>query len=241
MRWFTKFGKCIYTSPSGYKVYDNILYRWLTLDSDVLQTVINKIMIKSPILYYVPALTLMTRNQPEDACILGLGGAGVVHGLSSFPFSITAVEISSEVIDIAKKYFKIDSLSNLELVHQPAELYLEQNTKQFGHIMVDLYNAQSFPPECNSTHFFLQCKNNLKENGFLAVNLANSKEQYAIFQLIKEHFTNTMVIPVEKCANMVIIASNHQQKDEFLDAIQQCKKIKKISLMNYWGYVAKLR
>lgn len=240
MRWFIRFGKCIYTSPSGYKVYDSFIYRWLTLESNVLQTIINKLLPRSPVLYYIPAMSLMARTIPDDSCILGLGGAGLIHRLASYPFTITAVELSSEIIEIAKKYFMIGSIDHLELVHQSAELYLEQNTKQFGHLMVDLYDAHSFPVACNNANFFLHCKRNLKPNGFLAVNLANSKEQYAILQLIKEHFTNTLVIPVKKCANMVIIASNHQRKDEFLKAIQQTKMLKKISLMTYWGYVAEL-
>lgn len=240
MRWFIKFGRCIYTSPSGYKVYDAFNYRWLTLDSNVLQTIINKLIPRSPVLYYIPAMSFMARNYPDDSCILGLGGAGLIHRLASLPFSITAVELSSEIIEIAKKYFMIEKINNLELIHQSAETYLEENNKQFGHIMVDLYDAHSFPAACNNENFFRNCKKNLKPHGFLAVNLANSNEQYAILQLIKEHFTNTLVIPISRCANMVIIASNHPLEKEFLNAIQACKEIQKISLMNYWGYVAVL-
>ncbi|RUR10408.1 spermidine synthase [Legionella sp. km772] len=238
MRWFIKFGKCIHTSASGYKVYDAFMYRWLTLDSNVLQTIINKFLPKSPVLYYIPALSLMARTFPDDSCVLGLGGAGLIHKLAALPSTITVVEISSEIITIAKKYFMIDTLSNLKLIHQPAEIYLAQTHQQFGHLMVDLYDAHSFPEQCNNSHFFLQCKRALKPNGFLAVNLANSKEQYAIFQLIKEHFAHTLVIPIKKCANMVIIASNHQRKEDFFAAVQQNKEIKKISLMSYWSYVA---
>ena len=240
MRWFTKFGRCVYTSPSGYKVYENYFFRWLTLDSTVLQSIINKKRPSKPVLYYLPALTLMPRIYPKECCLLGLGGAGAVQVLSSYPLSITAVDNSQEIIQIAKQYFMIDKAPLLKIVHQSAELYLDQCTTSYGHLLVDLYNAQSFPPECNNELFFFQCKNRLTPDGFLSVNLANSKEQHPILQLIKKHFTNTMVIPIKKCANMVIIASNHQSKEEFIDIFLNSKEIKKIALVSSWGYVAEM-
>lgn len=239
MRWFTKFSKCIYTSPSGYKVYENFLYRWLTLDSHVLQTVINKRSPKRPVLYYVPALTLMARTKPNHCCILGLGGAGVVQVLASFPFPITAVDNSDEIIHIAQRYFMIDKINNLNIIHQSAELYLEQCTKRYTHLLIDLYNAQSFPPECNHEQFFLNCKKSLTPDGFMAVNLANTKEQHPILQLIKHHFINTLTIPIKNCANMVIIASNHERRDEFVNNILETKEITKVMLVSSWGYVGK--
>lgn len=241
MTWFTKFGRCLYTSPSGYKVYDNYFYRWLTLESSILQTVIDKKKPMKPMLYYLPALTLIARSQPDNCCLLGLGGAAAAQLLSSYPVSITAVENSEEIITIAQNYFMLDKLINLKVVHQSAELYLEQDRSLFGHLLVDLYNAQSFPPECNNEYFFVQCKNRLKADGFLAINLANPNDQYTILQLIKMHFINTLVIPVKKCANMVIIASNHPDKDRFLESLLSSKEIKKILLVNSWGHVSEMK
>lgn len=89
--------------------------------------------------------------------------------------------------------------------------------------------------------FFAQCKNRLTHDGFLSINLANLKEQHAILQLIKKYFSNTMVIPIRKCANMVIIASNHQSKDVFINKLLSTKEIKKVVLVSSWGYVAEMK
>jgi precorrin-6B methylase 2 len=240
MRWQTKFGACIYTSASGYKVHENYFYRWLTLDSKALQTVINKKKPGKPILYYVQTFTLMTRALPGNSCLLGLGGAAVAQLLSTFPGSITAVDNSDEVIEIAQNYFMIDKIPELTVIHQSAEQYLEQNQTKYTHLLVDLYNAHCFPDECNNEHFFLQCKNRLQEEGFMAINLANSKEQYAILQLIKKQFNNTLVIPIKKCANIIIIASNHAQKTEFTNIILNTKEIKQIIWDSLWGFVGYL-
>lgn len=104
--WKTKFGKCIYISPSGYKVYQNLLYRWLTLGSEAWQTVINRYIPRRPGLHYLQMLTLMARKYPNDCCLLGLGGAGIAHllGAQKTIRSIVAVESSEEVIQIAKKF-----------------------------------------------------------------------------------------------------------------------------------------
>lgn len=229
------FGRCIYTSPSGYKIYQNFLYRWLTLGSTALQTVINRRTPQKPVLYYLPALTLMARSTPGDCCLLGLGGAGVAHMIASSNYPITAVDSSDEIINIARQLFLIERFSNLTLIHQNATDFVQNSTQQYQHLIIDLYNAHCFPPECNNDDFFIHCMQRISNEGFMAINLANIKEQYPIAQLLKRHFKNTLIIPIKKSANMVIIASNHDQTEQFINQIQRSKEIKKISLVSSWG------
>ena len=243
MRWRTKFGRCIYVSPSGYKVYQNFFYRWLTLGSNALQTVINRYNPKKPVLYYIPVLTLMARKLPGSSCLLGLGGASVAQLLTSeIPgHSIVTVDSSEEVIQIAKQFFMVDRIPCLTIVHQNANDYIRECNTTYNHLMVDLYDANNFPAECNNDEFFIHAKNKLKENGFLAVNLANYKEQWPIFEMIKKQFKNTLVIPVKKSANIVIIASAQGDKETFIKQMQSYPEIKRIVWMDSWGYVGKYK
>jgi spermidine synthase len=237
--WKTKFGRCIYESPSGYKVYQNLLYRWLTLGSSALQTLIYRPNPKKPGLYYLPALTLMVRHYPDSSCLLGLGGAGVALMLSNKESSVPliAVDKSEEVIDIAKRFFRIDSLKNFTVIHENALDYLKECKESYSHLMVDLYNASQFPPECHNDLFFSSCRERVTEEGFIAVNLANVKEQWSIFQLVKKYFPNTLVIPVKHSANMVIIASKAPDKEAFLDQVKATGELKRIMWVSQWGYV----
>ncbi len=239
MPWYTKLGACIYTSPSGYKVFDNGFYRWLTLDSTVLQTVLYQRKPEKALLYYVPLLTLMPRTSPGPLCLLGLGGAGVLHQLASYAISTTAVEISREIIDIATDYFMLNNISNLTVVNQAAEDYLNECTHHYEHLLVDIYNAHYFPPQCSTEYFFQQCANHLTPTGFLSINLANSKEQLMVLKLIQKCFKNVLIIPIKKCANIVIIASNNHKKEDFLNRITINNEIKKIQLVSSWGYVGR--
>ncbi len=126
--WKTKFGKCIFTSPSGYKVYQNFFYRWLTLGSNALQTMINRCAPEKPVLHYLPALTLTARHYPEDSCLLGLGGAGVAHLLAAKQphLSLTAIDSSQEVIDIAKQFFMVERIAGLTIAFYNAANYVEE-------------------------------------------------------------------------------------------------------------------
>lgn len=242
--WKTKLGTCIYTSPSGFKVYQNLVYRWLTLGSNALQTVINRHYPYLPELSYLMPLTLLARNIPaSNCCLLGLGGAGAVHLLAKHvPSSqITAVDCSKEVIFIAKKYFMIDQINSLCLVNKHAEEYLQNTSAQYKHLIIDLYDANHFPSSCNSEEFFSICKKKLSHDGYLAINLANLKEQWPIFHLIKMHFQhNTLVIPAKKSANIVILASKSDSKFFLIDKIKQIDEIKQITWNKAWGYVGSM-
>ncbi|HHF7375058.1 spermidine synthase [Legionella bozemanae] len=233
--WKTKLGKCIYTSPAGYKVYQNACYRWLTLGSNALQTVINRHKPQKPVLYYLPALTLMARNYPGTICMLGLGGAGIALMLKDSP--LVAVDNSEEVIEIAKRFFIIDRLKNLTIIHENAMDYVQKCETNFTHLIVDLYNANHFPPECANAHFFVLCKRIITEDGFLAINLANVKEQYPIFQLVKNQFNHTLVIPVRNSANMIVFASKNKSKELFMNKIKETGAFKRIIWVDSWGYV----
>lgn len=237
----TLFGHCIYTSPSGYKVYQNRYYRWLTLGNNTLHTVINIRYPERPILYYIPSLILMAKSIPGSVCMLGLGGGAVAHTLlkNNTSFKISAVEISEEVITIAQRFFMIDTLQKLTVLNQNAIHFLHKNTVLFTHVLVDLYNADSFPEDCYNQQFFDLCKTCLHNHGFLAVNIANSTEQYAIFLLIKNSFSNTIILPNKKSNNIIVIANNHLAKIDFFKALQQTQKIKNISLTPYWGCTGK--
>jgi spermidine synthase len=130
-----------------------------------------------------------------------------------------------------------DRISGLTIVHKNAKEYVQECNDTYTHLIIDLYDANNFPAECINDDFFIHCKNRLEKNGFLAVNLANYKEQWPIFQLIKKQFKNTIVIPVKKSANMVIIASPNESKELFINKIRETGKIKKIVWMHTWGYV----
>lgn len=130
----------------------------------------------------------------------------------------------------------IDHLKKLTVVHENAKDYIETCKRKYNHVIIDLYNANHFPPECADANFFASCKRIMTEDGFLAINLANIKEQDAIFQLVRNQFKHTLVIPIRKSSNMVIFAAD-ESKELFMNKIKQTSAFKRIIWVESWGYV----
>lgn len=238
--WKTKLGQCIYTSPSGFKVYQNYWYRWLTLGSDTLQTVLNRRKPYKPVLDYVLPLTMLARSYPGQSCLLGLGGGAIPHLLYRDILNdpLTVVDYSKEIIQISCDYFYMNQLHPIHIIHQNAADFVRYTEDKFEHLIVDIYGDQHFPAECFNSDFFFNCKNKLSENGFLSINLANRNEQQPILQFIRQHFQfNTLLIPIKKSANVVIIASVNENTNNFLDKIRATKTLKRLFWIGDWGNI----
>ncbi|WED44496.1 spermidine synthase [Legionella cardiaca] len=241
--WKTFHGKCIYKSPTGIRVFQNLLFRWLKFNSNALQTLLNRYFPHRPGLYYIDPLTLFVRLKPTNCCMFGLGGAGAAHALSyKKELKLTVVEYSIDIINIARRFFMLDKLSNIEIIHQDAQLFVQETNRFFQHLLIDLFTDDTFPAHCNTEEFFNHCKRILLPDGILAVNLANLHEQWPIFQLIKKNFPNSIIaVPVKKSANLIIFATKHESINPLLDILKQHNKLKKLLWDAKWGYVAKVK
>ncbi|KTC97987.1 spermidine synthase [Legionella erythra] len=244
MIWKTFAGRCIYQSETGTRVYENPIFRWLKFDSKAIQTLVNKYYPSSPALHYIKPLIFMAQQFPDHCCLMGLGGAGAAHALSPIlkQFKISAVEISEEIVAIASRFFMLSRLANLEIIQQDALQFIECTQRQFRHIIVDLFNASHFPPHCYNDRFFALCKSHLSSDGILAVNLANPQEQRPVFEMMQRQFGNNMVsIPVEGCANLVILASNSADNQFLKHFFTAHKQVKRMAWDAKWGHLAAIK
>lgn len=240
--WKTFLGRCIYQSKNGVEVFQNFLYRWLKFKGKAIQSLLNRYFPERPGLYYVNLLTLFVKLKPASCCMLGLGGAGIAHALSPFNIPLTVVESESEIIRVAQRFFMLDQLTNLEIIHGQAERFVNQTKQSYHHLLIDLFNAENFPPECNTEQFFSDCKERLLPNGILAVNLANIKEQWPIFELIRNNFSHcTLSVSVKKSANIVIFATKGKSIDHLVEMLKHHKKLKRLFWDTKWGNVAEVR
>ena len=239
--WKTMAGRCIYQSPAKISVYQNPLYRWLRFDSRAIQTLINRLQPERPGLDYVKPLISIAREFPGDCCLLGLGGAGVAHALKPYihQYQFTVVENSAEVIQIADKYFNSSAIPGMRIIQQDANVFVDSYHARFSHIMIDLFDAHSFPQHCNNELFFSHCKNRLMLDGILAINLANYFEQWPIFQIVRKTFEGrTVSIPVKKTANLIVFAINANSTKSLLQKLQSCPNVNKTYYHPKWGFVA---
>ena len=242
MIWKTLGGRCIY-QIDGIRVRQNLFYRWLTFDDGALQTVMNRYHPERSVLQYIKPLTLCARVDPGQSCLLGLGGASAAHTLAPYmnQFNLDAVENNIAVIDIADRYFMTKTIENMHIIHQDAITFVQQSSScSYKHIMIDLFNAQTFPEQCNHSDFFKHCHRLLLHGGILALNLANLHDQWPVLNHVREHFPHcTVSIPVKHCANLVLLAIKSKSVDSLLNVLKSNGNLKQLTWDAKWGYVAR--
>lgn len=118
--------------------------------------------------------TLPHRFTPENILILGLGAGSLAHLLTKkYPrASLTGVEIDPVVIEVARKYFRLDSLSRLSVVTADAVSYinnLDKNTS-FDLIFFDCYIGDKVPPALENPRFLKTLYRHLSPGGFMLIN-----------------------------------------------------------------------
>lgn len=236
-------GRCIHRGSNGIEVRQNLMYRWLSFGTPAIQTLLHRRHPEYHGLAYIPALTLPAQANPAPTCLLGLGGAGVAHALAPYFIDIPleAIESNHEVIDIGERYFMTNQLKNLHVTHQDAFLHVQRTTHCYQHLIIDLFNAHSFPAHCNGNDFFMHCKRVLSKTGILAVNLANLKEQWPLFMLIRDQFQqSTICIPVKGTANVVVLAYKGTSIQPLLDLVEKHHDLKQLTWDSKWGCVARI-
>lgn len=240
--WKNKFGRCIFESSGGYGVYQNLRYRWLHLGSTAIQTLINRYHPMYPALEYIPLLLCAAKQWPGKTCLLGLGGAGVAHALAPYVGheKIHAVEYSSEVISIGAAYFKINCISSLIIHELDANDFVQNETGQYKHVLIDLFDAKHFPKHCLTDVFFQHCKRILDPDGIMAINIANASERKRIFQLIQSQFNRSIItLSAKRCSNWVMLASQ-LPINALIDRFIQNKVFNRLYWDSEWGYVGSL-
>ena len=110
--------------------------------------------------------------------ILGLGGCTMQHKIrDQFPNAhLVSVEIDPVMVDIAKKYFELDSIDNhniivndaLRVVVEPEEHGLEQQS--FDIVVVDTVLGDEFPDLVKSGNFLASVKKLIVPGGLILFN-----------------------------------------------------------------------
>jgi len=239
--WKTLSGHCIYKTSEEVRVHQNHLYRWLTFGSDALHTLISRRHPEKPRLNYIHQLGFAAREKPGESCLLGLGGAGVAHALAPYlkDFALDAVENNPEIIEIASRFFMTERLTNLSVYHEDANDFVQKSSARYQHLMIDLYDAHSFPSHCNTHDFFVHCRELLFPKGILALNLTNVVEQRMLFDYIRDiFFERTVSLPVKGAANMIVLAYNGSTITPLLDLLKNSGRLKKLCWNAEWGCIA---
>lgn len=109
----------------------------------------------------------------KSVLVLGVAGGSVIKTLLNeikFSGKITGVEIDSEVINLANKYFKINELPQVEIVNQDAFEFILKTTTTYDLIIIDIFQDTKMPNFLFEEFFINKVNNHLNTNGFILFN-----------------------------------------------------------------------
>ena len=130
----------------------------------------------------------------DNILLLGVAAGSVIKTLNDevkFKGKITGVEIDEEVLKIAKDYFKLNEIKNLELVLDDAFEYVLKTKLKYDLIIIDIFQDTKMPNFLFEDFFINRVNFLLKLNGFILFNtMVINEENIARNLIYKSKFTD---------------------------------------------------
>lgn len=192
-------------------VLDHGKHRILTFDSVFEQSKIKRKSPHLPVHEYNRAMLLpVVWADPAHVTALGLGGGVLVSALHHLlpACELHAVELRSQVIDVAREFFALPDTSRIKITNadaRPALRAMEDASTDL--ILTDLYDANRMSPAPAQSGFIDQCERVLTSQGWLAINYHQLPDQNGpLFRQICRLFASVLLFR-SKTNNYVLYAS----------------------------------
>lgn len=118
----------------------------------------------------------------ESILVLGVAGGSVIKTLVDeikFTGKITGVEIDEAIVDMANKYFKLNTIPNLEMVIDDAFEFVLKTKSKYDLIIIDIFQDTTMPNFLFEDFFINRINFLLNTNGFILFNtmVINKKDE----------------------------------------------------------------
>lgn len=127
----------------------------------------------------IKRLEVNSKMRVKNILIFGVAGGTVIHMLSKiFPHAhMLGVDIDTTMIDLGKKYFDLDQISNLSFVTADAKKYVQAKHEQvYDLIVVDIYIGRDLPDFLRDQKFLFGVEKNLVPGGYVLMNYLRDGE-----------------------------------------------------------------
>ena len=145
--------------------------------------------------------------------VLGVAGGSVIKTLTNevkYTNKITGVEIDANVIALAKKYFELDAVPNLELVIDDAFEFVLKTREKHDLIIIDIFQDTTMPNFLFETFFVNRLLDILTSNGMYLFNTMCLTKEHNLrntnyMELLNIKHVKIQAIPRIESHNEVII------------------------------------
>jgi len=180
--------------------------------------------------YFLPSAYAaydVSKGEKEKILIIGLGGGTLVHLLShtSIKTEIDAVELSSKVAEIAKRFLPKEDIANTNIIIEDGFDYLSSvSSASYNAVFLDAYYKDKIPQQFLTPEFVSLAAKALKYKGILAVNFAMTfmgsvaYEKYTnlLKQKFNVYYANTGITE----GNIILVCAKDMQKNEIVEKIK---------------------
>lgn len=149
--------------------------------------------------------------------VLGVAGGSIIKTLVNeinFNGEITGVEIDSEIIFLANKFFKLNEIPNVTIIIDDAKKYVQETDKTFDLIIIDIFQDNSMPEFLFESEFVENIIFLLNPSGYLLFNtMINSnadkeRNKHFVNHFNKEEFTTYSLPKVEVFNELIVVRKN---------------------------------
>lgn len=174
---------------------------------------------------------MLFHRAPRHIVQLGLGtGALTKFCYRHFPQArVTAVELNPSVIAICHSMFKLppddDRLNVLEMDANDF-IFDEQHRQSIDVLQVDLYDATARGPVLDTPEFYSACRDSLREDGIMTVNLFGDHPSFAKnLKAMRFAFDQVIALPEVHDGNVVALAFKTPVEHDFAALYEHAAEI----------------
>jgi spermidine synthase len=157
----------------------------------------------------------------DDALIVGLGGGSLAkHLLYHFPdCHLDAIEYRQSVVKVARSHFGLPLDRRLKIIigdgAQHIQQRIETHAQHYSLIFIDAFDHEGMAPAICNEAFFNGCKQLLKPDGLLLVNLwggmNNTSFQQCAMWLSRMFDWHTLFLPIRGKGNIIALGFNNAE------------------------------
>lgn len=138
--------------------------------------------------------------------VLGVAGGSVIKTLREeikFSGKIIGVELDKNVLELANRYFKLNEIENLELIHDDAFEFVLKTKEKYDLIIIDIFQDTIMPNFLFEDFFINHVNSLLNLNGFILFNTMvlteKDKERNRLYRSkFKEEYSLRMYPKIEE-------------------------------------------
>ena len=163
--------------------------------------------------YFLAGRMLLARPAARRAAIVGLGGGCIVPLLERYGITVDAVEISPEIIELAREYFAL-SLPPERVHAMDGRLFLKSHSGTFDFVVLDGFGGDHLAASLVSREGLAEARKALVRGGVLAINTVAidtstggpNRVASAIRATLAQVFPHVLAVPA--AGNLLFFASD---------------------------------